>query len=258
MFDALVSTLSDTRLEPDLHALLWSVVNVFHRRIDRIERDLDANESAQRSGQREQDGSEVRSVELERLVAQGLTLIERRNSFEYIRDAAAELYGLHTGHAWRPRTGSMVNRATMTAAMIDSREFINARRRADAQVLLPKGTRIAFAGGVDFNDHQRIWVVLDKVMAKHADMVLLHGGTPRGADKIAACWADARKVSQVVFKPDWIRHQKAAPFKRNDQLLEALPIGVVVFPGSGVTDNLADKAKAMGIPLFECRKAGGA
>jgi hypothetical protein len=98
MFDALVATLSDTRLEPDLHALLWSLVNVFHRRIDRIARDLDANESAQRMGQREQDGS----VELERLVAQGLTLIERRNSFEFIRDAAAELYGLHTGQAWRP------------------------------------------------------------------------------------------------------------------------------------------------------------
>jgi len=257
MFDALVATLSDTRLEPDLHALLWSVVNVFHRRIDRIERDLDENERAQRTGQREQDGSEVRSVELERLVAQGLTLIERRNSFEFIRDAAAELYGIHTGQAWRPRTGSMVNRATMTAAMIDSREFINARRRADAQVLLPKGTRIAFAGGVGCNDHQRIWTVLDKVMAKHADMVLLHGGTPRGAEKIAACWADARKVPQVVFKPDWTRHQKAAPFKRNDHLLEALPIGIVVFPGSGVTDNLADKAKAIGIPLFDFRKAGG-
>ncbi|HEY1246221.1 MAG TPA: DUF2493 domain-containing protein [Hyphomicrobiaceae bacterium] len=258
MFDALVATLSDTRLEPDLQTLLWSVVNVFHRRIDRLERDLDDNERAQRTGQREQDGSEVRSLELERLVAQGLTLIERRNSFEFIRDAAAEFYSLHTGQAWRPRTGSMVNRATMTAAMIDSREFINARRRADAQVLLPKGTRIAFAGGVDCNDHQRIWAVLDKVMAKHSDIVLLHGGTPRGAEKIAACWADARKVSQVVFKPDWTRHQKAAPFKRNDQLLEALPIGVVVFPGSGVTDNLADKARAMGIPLFDCRKAAGA
>jgi hypothetical protein len=84
------------------------------------------------------------------------------------------------------------------------------------------------------------------------------GGTPRGAEKIAACWADARKVPHVVFKPDWTRHQKAAPFKRNDQLLEAMPIGVVVFPGSGVTDNLADKAKAMGIPLFDFRKAGGA
>src|SRR5688572_32307443 len=40
MFDALVATLSDTRLEPDLHALLWSLVNVFHRRIDRIEREI--------------------------------------------------------------------------------------------------------------------------------------------------------------------------------------------------------------------------
>jgi hypothetical protein len=101
-------------------------------------------------------------------------------------------------------------------------------------------------------------VMLDDGTVKHSDMVLLHGGTPRGAEKIAACWADARKVSQVVFKPDWTRHQKAAPFKRDDQLLEAMPIGIVVFPGSGVTDNLADKAKAMGIPLFDFRKAGGA
>src|SRR5581483_7319486 len=60
MFDALVAALSDTRLEPDLHALLWSIVNVFHRRIDRLERDLDANETAQRASQRAQDGSEVR------------------------------------------------------------------------------------------------------------------------------------------------------------------------------------------------------
>ncbi len=256
MFDALVATLSDTRLEPDLHALLWSIVNVFHRRIDRLERDLDANETAQRASQHEQDGSEIRSLELERLVAQGLTLIERRNSFEFIRDTAAELYGLHTGQAWRPRTGSIVNHATLTAAMIDSREFINARRRADAQVLLPKGTRIAFAGGAECNDHHRIWAVLDKVMAKHPHMVLLHGGTPRGAEKIAACWADARNVPQVVFKPDWVRHQKAAPFKRNDQLLEALPVGVILFPGSGVTDNLADKARRFGIPLFDFRSGG--
>lgn len=258
MFDALVATLSDTRLEPDLQGLLWSIVNVFHRRIDRIERELDGNETAQRASQRTQDGSEVRSVELERLVTEGVTLIERRNGFEFLRDGAAELFGVHTGQVWRPRAGSMVNHATMTAAMIDSREFVNARRRADAQVLLPKGTRVAFAGGIDCNDHTRIWAVLDKVHAKHSSMVLLHGGTPRGAEKIAACWADHRKVPQVVFKPDWTGHRKAAPFKRNDQLLDAMPIGVVVFPGSGVTDNLADKAKVLGIPLFDFRKACGA
>jgi hypothetical protein len=40
--------------------LLWSLVNVLHRRIDRIERDLDENERAQHTGQREQNGSEAR------------------------------------------------------------------------------------------------------------------------------------------------------------------------------------------------------
>jgi hypothetical protein len=53
-------------------------------------------------------------------------------------------------------------------------------------------------------------------------------------------------------------HRKAAPFKRNDQLLDAMPIGVIVFPGSGATDNLADKAKMLGIPLLDLRNSGGA
>jgi hypothetical protein len=50
IFDALIATLEDTRLEPDLDDLLWSTVNVFHRATDRIERELDDNEQAQRRG----------------------------------------------------------------------------------------------------------------------------------------------------------------------------------------------------------------
>jgi YspA, cpYpsA-related SLOG family len=250
MVEAFLALLTGTRLEDDLADLLWSFVNLFHRKLDRIERELDFNEQAQRRGQAEQDGSEVKSVELERLIAQGISLIERRNAFEFVRDYAAELYETGTGAAWRPRCGSMVNRRALTASMIDSREFIAARRRADTEVLAPSGSRIAFTGGTDCNDHTRIWDVLDKIRAKHPGMLLLHGGSPRGAERIAACWADQRKVPQVVFKPDWTREGRAAPFKRNDRLLEALPIGVVVFPGSGISANLADKAKKLGIPVW--------
>jgi hypothetical protein len=250
IFDAFVATLTDTRLEPDLEGLLWSTVNLFHRAVDRIERELDNNERDQQRSQREQNGSEVRSVELERLTAQGLTLIERRNALELFRDQAAERFEAHTGSAWRPRTGSMVNHRALTAAMIDSREFLAARRRADAELLVPAGHKIAFTGGVDFNDHRLIWGTLDKVYAKHPDMVLLHGGSPTGAERIAARWADTRKVTHIPFKPDWTRHAKAAPFKRNDQILEVLPIGVIVFPGSGIQENLADKARKLGIPVW--------
>ena len=255
IFDALVATLSDTRLEPDLEDLLWSTTNLFHRAVERIERDLDDNEQAQHRSQREQDGSEIRSVELERLVAEGLTLIERRNCMEFFRDQAAEQFEPHTGSAWRPRNGSMINHRTLTAAMIDSRDFLAAKKSADREVLLPTGPKIAVTGGLDFNDHRLIWDRLDKVHGKHPDMVLLHGGSPKGGEFIASRWADHRKVPQIAFKPDWTRHAKAAPFKRNDALLAALPIGVIVFPGTGIQDNLADKARKLGIPVW---RFGGA
>ncbi len=257
MFDALVATLQDTRLEPDLEDLLWGTVNLFHRAADRIERELDDNEVAQKASQREQDGSEVKSVELERLLREGLTLIERRDSMELFRDCAIAQFRLHLRKAWTPRSGSIGNRKMLTASMIDSRDFINARRRAEREVLIPSGPKIAFTAGQDCNDHRLIWEVLDRVHAKHADMVLLHGGSTSGGERIAACWADARKVTHIAFKPDWVRHRKAAPFKRNDEMLGVLPIGVIIFPGTGIQDNLADKAKAMGIRPMDYRNKGG-
>ncbi|TWA90199.1 uncharacterized protein DUF2493 [Bradyrhizobium stylosanthis] len=179
IFDALVSALNDTRLEPDLEDLLWSTVNLLHRAANRIERELDANEQAQQRSQRDQNGSEVRSVELERLTAEGITLIERRNAMELFRDQAAENFEVHTGSPWRSRSGSVVNHRTLTAAMIDSRDFLAARRRAETEVMLPPGPKIALTGGLDFNDVKLVWDRLDKVRAKHPDMVLLHGGSPK-------------------------------------------------------------------------------
>lgn len=251
MFDALVAALSDTRLEPDLEELLWGTVNLFHRAINRIERELDDNEITQQRLQREQDGSEVKSVELERLTAQGQTFLERRNAFELMRDQAAEHFERYTHSIWRPRAGSKVNHRNLTAAMIDSRDFLAAKKHADSQSLLPPGPKVAFTGGLDFNDHRLIWAKLDQVLAKHPDMVLLHGGSPKGAELIAAKWAYNRKVPQIAFRPDWTRHAKAAPFKRNDAMLDSLPIGVIHFPGTGIQDNLADKARKLGIPVMK-------
>ena len=142
----------------------------------------------------------------------------------------------------------------MTAAMIDSRDFLDARLRQKAAALLPEGTRILFTGGADVDDHRTIWDALDRTKERHPDMILLHGATPTGAERIAACWADTRGVTQVAFRPDWNRHGKAAPFKRNDRMLEALPVGIILFPGTGIQDNLADKAAELGLPIWDFRR----
>ena len=81
-------------------------------------------------------------------------------------------------------------------------------------------------------------------------MALIHGGSPKGAELIASKWATARNVPQIAFRPDWTAHAKAAPFKRNEAMLETLPIGVMVFPGNGIHANLADKARKLGIPVW--------
>src|SRR5208283_471842 len=79
----------------------WVSLNTVDRRIGHAR---DDNEQAQHRSQKEQDGSELRSVELERLIAEGMTLIERQNSMEIFRDQAADRFERHTGSSWRPRS----------------------------------------------------------------------------------------------------------------------------------------------------------
>jgi hypothetical protein len=73
---------------------------------------------------------------------------------------------------------------------------------------------------------------------------------------IAARWAGHRKVPQIAFKPDWTKHAKAAPFNRNDQMPDVLPIGVLVFSGTGIQENLANKARKLGIPVWKFGNSG--
>ena len=96
-----------------------------------------------------------------------------------------------------------------------------------------------------------VFASLEQTKAKYDDMVLVHGGGP-GVERIAARWAERNGVNQVVCKPDWNARGRAAPFRRNDELLNLLPKGVIAFPGSGITDNLVDKAVALGIPVQRC------
>ena len=167
-----------------------------------------------------------------------------------MRDAAAEAYHAETGSLWRPRRGSHVSQTgRLTAAAIDARDFMRARKDRATMAHLPQGTLVAIAGGKDVQDPAAVIARLDKAREKYADMVLVHGGGP-GVEKIAARWAEKNGVQQIVCKPDWNRHGRAAPFRRNDDLLNLLPKGVIAFPGSGITDNLVDKARQLGIPVM--------
>lgn len=145
--------------------------------------------------------------------------------------------------------------ATLTAAMIDSREFLAAKRRSETEPVLPTGTRIAFTSGHAYHDHNRIWALLDKVLAKYPHMVLFHGRNPTGGEHIAV-WARARKITHAPFRADGERFEKAAPFRRNDQMLETLPRVVVACPGNGIMPTWSKRPARWGFRFGRSSKAG--
>ena len=238
-----------TQLSDERESLLWGFVNMLDAQTQRLDRSADRLMPDLRDLQREQDGSEIKSRELELITDKAQNLSARRDAFERMRDAAAEDYLNATGQTWRPRSGSHTSQTgKLTSAAIDARDFMRARSDRKTQAHLPEGTLVAVTGGKDISDAAAVYQRLDKVRAKYNDMVLVHGGGP-GVERIAASWAEQRGVHQIVCKPDWDRHGRAAPFRRNDDLLNLLPKGVIAFPGSGITDNLVDKARQMGIPV---------
>ena len=240
------------QLADERESLLWGFVNMLHAQTQRIERSVDRLTPELRDLQREQDGSEIKSRELELVTDRAQNLGDRRDAFETLRDAAADAYRDATGEVWRPRRGSHVSETgKLTSASIDARDFIRARKDRKNAAHLPQGTLVAIVGGRDVADPAAVIARLDQARAKYADMVLVHGGGP-GVEKIAAGWAERNGVHQVVCKPDWDRHGRAAPFRRNDELLNLLPKGVIAFPGSGITENLVDKARQLGIPVMRC------
>ena len=239
------------QLADEREHLLWGFVNTLHAQMQRLDRSVDRLTPDMRDLQSAQDGSEVKARELELLTDRARNLGDRRDAFETLRDAAAQQYRAATGETWRPRHGSHTSRTgALTSAAIDARDFVRARKDRETRAHLPAGTLVAIAVGKTVADAGAVIRSLDRARAKYADLVLVHGGGP-GVERIAAQWAERNGVHQVVCKPDWQRHGRAAPFRRNDDLLDLLPKGVIAFPGGGITGNLVDKARQRGIPVMK-------
>jgi len=180
---------------------------------------------------------------------------------EAFREAAARLYMNETGSSWRPATGSRLNHsAALTSAVVDGRDFLRARSESRRRAAMPEGTPVLFAGGrlsfATADDAKAladsIWETLDKVRERVADMVLFHGGDAKGLDRIAAAWAERRKVAQVTFALDR-RLGARAGFRRNEQMLSLKPRCLVAYSGNGVLERLVIQARQKGVHVVDRR-----
>ena len=239
-----------TQMADEREPLLWSLVNCLHAQIGHLDRAVDRIVPEMKDLETAQDGTQVKAWELQLLTDRARNLGDRRDAFETLRDTAADAYRAETGNTWRPRNGSHTSKTgALTSAAIDARDYRRARKERETQAHLPDGTLVAVTGGKEVADPAAVWSVLDRTREKHGNMVLVHGGAP-GIETVAAKWAEARSVDQVSVRPDWKAHERAASFRRNAALLDLLLKGLIAFAGSGITNNLVDKARQMGIPVW--------
>ena len=68
-----------------------------------------------------------------------------------------------------------------------------------------------------------------------------------GSKGDAACKGKTGRVASLAKSANAPPRSGATTSDRN-----LLPKGLIAFPGSGITDNLVDKAVALGIPVQRC------
>jgi hypothetical protein len=261
IWSELFALFPESALEDDAEEIAWGMVNLFHRAAAKRGAQVDRATDEIRLLIASADGSEIHAGELENQVARARAAEAAMLGLEAFRETAAALYRHETGSCWRPSTGSRLNHSgALTSALVDGREFLKARADSRRRAAMPEGTPVLFAGGrLSFATDAEakafatsVWETLDKVRDRVADLVLVHGGDSKGADRLASSWAEQRKVSQLVFGLDR-RLGARAGFRRNEQMLSLNPRYVVAFAGNGVLERLVIDAKEKGFAVVDRR-----
>ena len=262
-FEALTGGLQNTGLHGEVEPLAHGLATLFHRRRQAMSTALTRAADTIQGLIRAADGSEVLEAQIEQAQRQADRARDLLDGLEVMAEAAARCYETETGRAFMPPSGGRTGReASLTGAVFEAREWLEAHEREQAARYRIEGRPLAVAGDRDWADHALAWDILDRVQARYRErygegLVLYHKGDKKGLDAIAAGWARSRQVPQVVFQPNWRAFGKRAGFRSIDQMFETPKRlgGVAIFGTTGIALNLADKAEAKGIRVLRISKS---
>lgn len=121
---------------------------------------------------------------------------------------------------------------------------------SDAHETERAGLRVLVCGGRDYDD----WAALRRTLLDiHADRgiaLIIQGGCPTGADRLAAVFAAQQGMPCAQMEAQWGAHGRKAGPLRNQWMVSLLaPDLVVAFPGGRGTADMLSRARAAGIPI---------
>ena len=109
--------------------------------------------------------------------------------------------------------------------------------------------KIIVCGGREYEDRERLFSILDRVLSKYGDSLVIIHGAARGADEMAEEWAKFREVEYMGFPAKWRRiGGKGAGAERNRRMRDkARPDACIAFPGGRGTAMMCKLMREIGI-----------
>lgn len=84
----------------------------------------------------------------------------------------------------------------------------------------------------------------------HAVDTIISGGA-EGIDRLAEVYADEHKLSKYVIRPQYARYGRAAPLKRNQEMVDMADAVLVIWDGQSKGSRFTvEYAKKQNKPLF--------
>lgn len=110
--------------------------------------------------------------------------------------------------------------------------------------------KVIICGGRDYSDWYSFRILMDLLHEKTPITHVIQGGA-RGADSLAARWANEANVPQTCVPAKWETYGRKAGWIRNNAMADLKPDAVIAFPGGRGTAMMIDIAKRRGIKVIE-------
>jgi hypothetical protein len=121
------------------------------------------------------------------------------------------------------------------------------------------GVWIVVTGGRDYIDYARVAATLDGIHSRQGIVAVVHGDA-RGADTLAARWANGTGIPCLEVPARWSAIGLGAGTDRNARMLNLASlcargtghaVQVVAFPGARGTRDCVNQATKRGLPVME-------
>ena len=98
--------------------------------------------------------------------------------------------------------------------------------------------KLLIAGSRSIKDYD-----LEKYVPKETTMIVAGGAD--GIDTLAEKYADKKRISKLILRPEYDLYGKGAPLKRNEKMVELCDMALVIWDGRSngakYTANYAEK-----------------